>query len=917
MKHKRNRSFRNGMHNRLVLFLSVIGLFLSGTAIVTAQENLIINGGFEDGKTGWTSWEGTFEITDDAHSGNSAARISNRSETWHSLVQNVKDVLVNGSSYKIKAWVKIPDPAVNFRATLQLTIGENSTYTSLMRTSEPVIGNYANYSQEFIVTWEGTLADANIYFETEAVGGVYSDYIVDDVELYELLPDTAPVPLRPGLKDIKSTLQIGGVATDGTKNFFTSETVKSLLLSDCDVTQVQCYPAWGRWDNTYKHVYHIEDFSSQVRELEEEGIPVTAHMLMGWDQYYPDWFKTGDFEVDTLDSLMHGWIATIIGSNGNDTLVDCWNVVNEAISWDGHGGYFPIFNEDYNSACEFQRMGFETDQSGLTGEQYVNTEHPVYIRKAFEYARMYTDKKLELRETSMEFPNSQKYHAFYQLAKHLKNSGAPVDAIGFQTHLNIGEEYDWDGYIANIKRFKELGYEVNITEVDIGDQEKDWSEDKAQEQKVLYYKLIKAAIEAGANEFHTWGFIDNNNAGWRSGENAFTFNEDIEMKPAYFGIQEALIDMSHILFWRMDEEVEGVMQDVMPYGNDGTLTNVESPSFVEGTKGNAMQFDGVDDLILVDQLSENIMQDLTVSAFIKTESTDSSVIVHLSNESTNNLLIGLNSTGHVFAAANSQLLASSIPVNDNNWHYIALQRDSLTYCLYIDGAEADAIAGGNIEEYSQFVLGAKADGTEAYSGAIDEVKLYNWAIEEASLTRTMMPAQPLSLNFFFSPSLKRMYLNWKSQGENEDGYIIELKLDDGEWSEIGRVDAGVVNYQHTMEVYDTEHTYRVRSFNQFGISDPSNEVSQMSPSDPALGMKNHSENHILCHIFPNPVSDQLTIQSKENATLRIYNEQGSLVLEREIQNKEEVLNVHSFPKGVYLVQVIYGDDVNVLKFVKR
>ena len=315
---------------------------------------------------------------------------------------------------------------------------------------------------------------ADLYFETESVNDVYSDYIIDDVQLVEITPVEDVIQTGEGLKNIKSTMLVGGCVTEGNKNYFKSAAGKAQVLKDCNTVTVQCYPGWGRWDETNHYVYHVDEFTNEVKEMKQQNMTVTAHMLLGWDQYFPEWYKTGDFPADTLEKIMQSWLKGIISYKGNDTLVDIWNVVNEAISWDGKGGYWPLFNENYNDACELERMGFEPDASGLTGKQFVNAEHPVYIRKAFEYARTLTDKKLELRESGFEFPGDSKYDAFYQLAVHLKKMNAPVDVIGFQTHIDIEKNYDWEGYANNIKRYRALGYEVNIPEVDVGDVNKDW-----------------------------------------------------------------------------------------------------------------------------------------------------------------------------------------------------------------------------------------------------------------------------------------------------------------------------------------------------------------------------------------------------------------------------------------------------------
>ena len=106
----------------------------------------------------------------------------------------------------------------------------------------------------------------------------------------------------------------------------------------------------------------------------------------------------------------------------------------------------------------------------------VSLQHPVYIRKAFEYARTLTKKKLELRDSGFEFPTDSKYNAFYELAVHLKKMNAPVDVIGFQTHIDLERNYDWEGYTNNIKRYN-LSVTKNIMNMRLS-----WTDQSTNEQ---------------------------------------------------------------------------------------------------------------------------------------------------------------------------------------------------------------------------------------------------------------------------------------------------------------------------------------------------------------------------------------------------------------------------------------------------
>ena len=895
-----------------------VALMLFFTSIsIHAQGNLLPNGDFENGTSGWSVWGASLSVSSDAHSGSSAALVSNRKNPWDAIVVDVKDLLVNGQDYVLGAWIKLSGPAVNLRATLGIRVDGVSSYISFFWTPSPQSGSYVYYTETKSISWTGNLESANLYFENESVGELYPDYLIDDVFFGEFQEVLNPLMDTSGLAGIRSTMLIGGCVTESEKNYFTSINAKTLVLKDCNAVNVQCYPAWGRWDEGEKHVYHLDEFNKWVGEMKEMHMEVTAHMLLGWDQYFPAWYKDNDFEPDTLEAIMHSWLDAIIGGNGNDTLVDIWNVVNEAINWDGKGGYWPIYAANHNNACELQRMGFEPDSSGLTGKQFVNAQHPVYIRKAFEYARTLTGKKLELRDSDFEFPTSSKYHAEYQLAAHLKRVGAPVDVIGFQTHLNLEDNYDWEGYTNNIKRYRQLGYEVIIPEVDIGDAAKSWSDEKAELQKMMYYRLVTAAIEGGASGFQTWGFTDD---GWRPGEKAFQYTADFTPKPAYYGIREAMVDMSHILYWKMDETADSIMPDVMAYKNDGTLRNFDEPIFEKGFKSSALLFDGVDDHITTGTLSDTITGDLTFSCLVKTGTTDGGMIARLAGNPGSELLIGIDGEGKIFVDALLDglhgSLASPLPVNDDEWHFVAFQRDSSGFRLFVDATQAPVdSAAGPVMSYYNLSVGAHPDGSSYYEGLVDEVRLYGEAIEEASFTRALTPFCPLKLAL--SQKDMVMKLSWINQGKNTTGTILERKTGSGEWEELTRLDANTKDYADTVDLYDTEYSYRVRAFNSFEISQPSLIKTATSPSEPITGIADkNSRGPKDFEAYPNPFHQSFTLVSPPNSSLKVYNLYGSVLVIKNGLSGNEQVDLSSFPDGIYILSLCSGDRVNVSRILK-
>jgi len=914
------------MKNNLLSFLKQIffSAFLSSTLLLIAsgfgfaQTNLLTNGGFEDKTNGWKAMVATVTNTTDAHSGSSAALVSNRKNPWDAISVDVTKLLVNGDSYSLSAWIKLPKSGANLRATLSLNVDGKMTYLGYFWTASPKSGLYINYKDIIKTAWAGKLISANLYFECESVNGVHSDYLIDDVVLAKYIVPVDIIQTGKGLKDIKSSMLIGGCATDGNKNYFTNAAAKAQVLKDCNSATVQSYPAWGRFDEVKHHVYHVDDFTKKVKELKSKNMNVTMHMLLGWDQYFPDWFKKGNFPADTLEAIMRSSLKSIITYQGNDTLVDVWNVVNEAISWDGKGGYWPEDNPNFNDACEMQKMGYEPDVSRLTGKQYINAKHPVYIRKAFEYARTLTNKKLELRDSGFEFPdNGAKYNAFYQLAVHLKKMNAPIDVIGFQTHLDLEKNYDWDAYTNNIKRYVDLGYEVNIPEVDMGDVAKNWSEYKAELQKLQYYKLITAAIRGGASDFQTWGFNDDNSS-WRKGESAFPYTLNFAPKPAYYGIQEALIDMSSILFWEMDAPANNIMPDVMKYNNFETLKNFSSPTIAAGFKGKALQFDGIDDHISSEKLSVKISGDLGFSCFLKTSSTKPAIIADLANEGISGMKIGINSEGKIYLSAAEAGLANDLTdttkINDNTWHFVAIRRDSLNFCLYVDAAQPFASGKGTILNSDQLTVGAKTDGSSAFEGFLDEVKLFDSAVDEGSFFRSIAPVNPMKLTA--TTTGLRIRLTWIEKSTNEDGFIIERKTASSDWEEYYRVGANVIVFVEDLKAYSTEYSYRVRSFNKLTKSAPTNTVVYLTPKDPNTGIAAESSDKLFS-VFPNPTQGSFKMLSSGNTGMKIYDIQGRLRLEKKNCSSSETIDLNGFSKGIYFLQANTNEKTSVVKLVKN
>ena len=338
---------------------------------------------------------------------------------------------------------------------------------------------------------------------------------------------------------------------------------REFVLKNYTGIQPSIYPAWdgGFWPK--KKPSSLENFKVEtafLNELVNWGVEnefhIMHHCLIFPNKYFPSWFAKTNYSASELEFIIEKFITDVINSNDNKNKVDVFNVINEIFAM-GKSGKYRV-SGDEKEDCKWMDMGFEKDMSGLTGDEKVNDEHPIFVRKVFSVASELTDAKLEIRDFNIAF-GGKKADGIYQLIKHLKNTGVRVDAVGFQCHLNAGIKYNYKNLRKNILRFIDLGVEVYITELDVGlnlwgqvdnrkkvsdviKTEADW-EWFFEEQNKIYYNLVKTAKESGVKIISDWGFRDDiPYGGWRKNQKAWMVNKDYSRKGAYYAVLKALYD---------------------------------------------------------------------------------------------------------------------------------------------------------------------------------------------------------------------------------------------------------------------------------------------------------------------------------------------------------------------------------------
>ncbi|GAA4892916.1 endo-1,4-beta-xylanase [Streptomyces coeruleoprunus] len=243
---------------------------------------------------------------------------------------------------------------------------------------------------------------------------------------------------------------------------------------------------------------------------EAHGQKVRGHTLV-WHSQLPSWVENGSWTADGLRAVVADHIATEAGRYKGR--IDHWDVVNEP------------FNEDgTRRQSVFQRV---------LGDGYV--------AEAFRAARAADPAaKLYLNDYNVEGINA-KSDAMYNLVRSLKAQGVPIDGVGLQAHLIVGQVPST--LRANIQRFADLGVDVAVTELDIR-MTLPATDAKLAQQKADYKAVTQACLAvARCAGVTVWGFTDSDSwiPDFFEGQGAATpYDENYRPKPAYYGIAEAL-----------------------------------------------------------------------------------------------------------------------------------------------------------------------------------------------------------------------------------------------------------------------------------------------------------------------------------------------------------------------------------------
>ncbi|MFD5542425.1 endo-1,4-beta-xylanase [Streptomyces sp. NPDC127079] len=237
---------------------------------------------------------------------------------------------------------------------------------------------------------------------------------------------------------------------------------------------------------------------------------VRGHTLV-WHSQNPSWLTNGTWTPAQLGSLLQNHISTEVGRYKGK--IAAWDVVNEPFNEDG----------SYRPTIWYNGLGPDYIANALTWAHAADPAAKLYIND-------YNVEGVDAKST-----------ALYNLVRSLKAAGVPIDGVGLQAHLILGQVPAT--LQQNIQRFADLGVDVALTELDIRMALPSDSTKLAQ-QKADFTSVVAACVAVSrCVNVTVWGFADSDS--WVDstfpGYGAATpYDADYVPKPAYYGIAEAL-----------------------------------------------------------------------------------------------------------------------------------------------------------------------------------------------------------------------------------------------------------------------------------------------------------------------------------------------------------------------------------------
>ena len=214
-------------------------------------------------------------------------------------------------------------------------------------------------------------------------------------------------------------------------------------------------------------------------------------------------------------------------------------------------------------------------------------------------------------------------------------------------------------------------------------------------------------------------------------------------------------DESLILYLPLDAGEGSVAKDASSYENDGEI--VGNAQWVEGMVGGALEIVGGSRVEIPEIPQYDVTGEMSLLTWMRTPAATTTWARMIDKSQWQNtgfdLVLTLGATIprlEFFVNGTTSLVDGTTAVDDNEWHFIAATFGEQTLRIYVDGVmEGEAGSTGGVDinpnDWPLF-LGAESssNGGQQYTGALDEVAMFNRVLAEDEILDIFLNGMPAS-----------------------------------------------------------------------------------------------------------------------------------------------------------------------------
>ena len=504
---------------------------------------------FEDGTVSdWFGRDCDIQVsTTYAHSGTYSLYTSGRTDLWNSPAVDCNLYCQKGAYYSFSCWALYDGDSWSDTASFQIYLMYNQNGTTQYKNladESTAKGEWVQISTRYTIPEDATNVAFYIqpkWSSNPSDQDLTIDFYIDDV-VCEHLPDPTIQTDIPNLKDAYQDYFIIGCAATASElavgatqdmilKHYESLTFGNELKPQSTLNQNACQSLGSETEVAIS----LNQAEPLLQFAADNNIPVRGHCLV-WHSQTPEWFfKVGYDENndwvsrDVMLARMENYIKavlTTLETEWPDVEIYCWDVVNEAFADNGNLRTAGSINDSDQYSMWMQTIGED------------------FIEYAFRYAREYAPEGCKLFYNDYNEYTPEKRDAIIEKVAELAELGL-IDGIGMQSHLQMSSP-SIALYEEAIRKYSELGLEVQITELDVNIKD---NSNAAQLELAERYRqvmeCIKKCKDDGCNITAVvfWGITDSTS--WIGGY-PLLFDEDYNAKPSFYAVYDTDAEIQQI-----------------------------------------------------------------------------------------------------------------------------------------------------------------------------------------------------------------------------------------------------------------------------------------------------------------------------------------------------------------------------------